>query len=182
MKDLRVIWVLPHRDQSGDEDVLEDGQKRKLSEAIPVERLPQELVIGVPEAVLEKYQDEDLIFAQYCRQKDQHRSIFSLSVKCGADKSGRTVFLTLLEILPLGGSPEELPVATGLPEEEEATRGRLAVRRKEKGDTWWKSVDEMLHAVRHKPWVSSFANVSVPRALFPPQWPPEKKKSAPDGL
>ena len=179
MKKPETFWVLPHRDQSGNEDVVRNGQLMKLTAALPVEQLPKELVLGIPESVLRKHPDQELVFAQYVRQPDKARAFFALSVTSGEDKGGRTVYLTLIEILGLGEKPRLQPAVEGLPEGERRKAERLLSRLgnpENPKDKWVRRVAEMLKAAADRRGTDSFSNVSIPHAAFPPQWTPEKKK------
>jgi hypothetical protein len=176
MKKPETIWVLPHRDQSGDEDVVKDGQFVKLTAALPVEQLPKELVLGIPESVLREHPEEDLIFGQYVRQPREGRALFALSVTCGKDKGGRTVYLTLLEILGLKEKPQLQPPTEGLPDRERHKADKLRSRFGNPMDKWVRRVNEMLDVAEGSTEIDSFSSVSIPDAAFPPQWNPEKKK------
>jgi len=176
MKHPETIWVLPHRDQSGDEDVLKEGRLCKLSAALQVEQLPKELVVGIPESVLMQHREDDLIFAQYVRQPLKNRALFALSITCGNDKDGRTVYLTAIEILGLTDRPLlKLPVE-GLPERERRIAETLLSRFGSRKDKWVRRTVEMLDAADRNREIDSFASVLIPNAAYPPRWTPEKKK------
>jgi len=178
MKKPEIIWVLPHRDQSGNEDVVKDGQSMKLTVALAVEQLPKELVFGIPESVLRQHPEDNLlIFAQYVRQRKGERAFFALSITCGKDKDDRTVYLTLVEILGLDeDTPHLQPPTAGLPDRERLAADKLLARFDNKKDKWVCRVKEMLDAAKVHDKINSFSSVSIPDAVFPPQWPPEKKR------
>ncbi len=175
-KQSKTIWVLPHRDQSGDEDVVKDGKLMKLTEALPVDRLPKELVLGIPESVLRQHPEDDLIFAQYVRQRSMGRALFALSVTCGKDKGGRTVYLTLLEDLGVEDRPQFQPAVEGLPDRERRKAEKLLSRLKKQKDKWVCRTVEMLDEATRNRSINSFSNVSIPGAAYPPQWTPTSKK------
>jgi len=180
MKNLDVIWVLPHRDQSGDEDAVRNGRRAKLSAALAVEELPKELTIGVPKSVLRGRRGQEVLFAQYARQRTMGRAFFALSTTCGKDKGGRTVYLTLLEVLPGDALPELHPPLEGLPEPELSKAREMLQRLESSRDKWSRRVHSMLEAVRQPGEIDTFCSVALPDAAYPPQWTPEKKK--PQGL
>lgn len=177
MTRLRTLWVLPHRDQSGHDNVIEDGRSGRLTDVLAVEDLPKELVLGIPPSVLKNHPEDDIVFAQYCRQPDKSRDLFALSVRSGVDRDGRTVYLTLLEILPSDTSKEfrVIPHGVGLPEDEQSRVGELAARRANDHDKWMKSVSKMLENVHRRTKLRTFANVAVPGAYFPYDWVPRKQ-------
>jgi hypothetical protein len=173
----QVIWVLPNRNQSGEEDAIKGGTKLNLSAAIDVKSLPKEIVIGIPEDVLARYPNDDLIFAQYCRQSNgtQKQDIFTLSVTCGVDLSGRTVYLTLLQILLPGCEMITFPSVETLSKEERSKANEILTRFSRSNDKWVRSIKKMLVTVKKKPNVKSFANVPVTMSAFPPEWTPHRK-------
>ena len=178
MKKPETFWILPHRDQSGDEDVVKDGQLIKLTAALSVEQLPKELVLGIPESVLRGHREQELIFAQYVRDRSKGRAFFAISVTSGKDKDGRTVYLTFVEILGLGERPQLQPTVEGLPQGERRKAEKLLSRLGNLNnlkDKWVRRVSDMLKAGTAHRWIESFSNVSIPDAAFPPQWTPEKK-------
>jgi len=176
MKKPETIWVLPHRDQSGDEDVVKDGQVMKFTAALPVAELPKELVVGIPKSVLRQHPEDDLIFAQYVRQRKKGQAFFALSVTCGKDKGGRTVYLSLLEVLGPEDTPQLQPPTEGLPNRERNKAQKLLSRLGNPKDKWVRRINEMLDVVATSTRINSFSSVSIPDAAFPPQWTPEKKK------
>jgi len=170
-----IVWVLPNRGQSADEDVFKDGKQAKLTEALPVSDFPKELVLGVPAGILERYGTADVVFAQYCRQPNSCRQYFTLSVPCGTDRDGRSVYLTLLEILPDGASPQVFPDEVCWPEEFKALIGQLEARYASGSDPWMVRVKKMLAAAGANPKLKTFASVAVPQAVFPTEWTPGTK-------
>lgn len=174
----RLLWVLPHRSQSGDEEVVEDGKYLLLLDAINVRTLPKEIILGIPEEVLRRYPSEDVIFAQFAKQPEQDRDVFTVSVPCGYDKGGRRVYLTALTLLtmrqPMLRSMDWiLPAADALPDEdlECARRLRERLRRSNVDDHWASSVAEMLKAAQCG-YYRSFCNVHLKSTLHRPQWMP----------
>ena len=101
----QVVWVLPHRDQTGEDAVIVNGKPARLSDVVEVRSLPKALVLGIPEEAVERDIDKDLIFAQFIRQPELVRAIFGVSICCGTDRSGRVVFLTAIQFLASGQSP-----------------------------------------------------------------------------
>jgi hypothetical protein len=173
------MWLLPHRLQSGEVEVIESGSRRRLRDAINVTELPLPLTLGVPESVLEAHSGDDLIYAQYARQCDGNRDIFALSVRCGKDNGGRTVYLTGLQMVVSPADLELPPLdEPGLPEPEHKALDKLRERflRRAADDGWVASVYELMDAVTHEPFRQTFANVENPRARYPHDWAPRSKK------
>jgi len=178
MTEPRALWILPDREQRGELEIIERGARQKLSEALDVKTLPQELVLGIPESVLASSADKGLVFAQYVRQPEKRRDVFALSVRCGTDRSGRTVYLTGLQILPSGARPVLLPEEPALPEEEQRARGDLVTRFASDTDPWAAAARVMLTAAEREQGLRSFASLPVPQSYFPPDWTPHKKKTS----
>jgi hypothetical protein len=172
----RVMWVLPHRDQTGEDTVIFKGQRARLSEVVEVRSLPKALVLGIPEEAVERDGDKDLIFAQFIRQPELDRAVFGVSICCGADRSGRVVFLTAIQFLGSGQSPSLSFDPSGLAPAEAACVSRLVARLKSGTDRWGKSVIHLLNVAGRKRGPLSFANISLPRSHYKPDWTPEKKK------
>lgn len=169
-----IVWVLPNRSHSEDEAVFKDGKRARLSEVVSIGEFPKELVLGIPEGLLQKYGSAEVVFSQYCRQPLTGRNFFALSVPCGTDRDGRLVYLTLLEILPHGTSPHVFPEDTCWPEEYRDVISNIAARYSTSTDKWMARVKALLAAVTSKPNLRTFASVEVPRAAFPTDWTPEK--------
>jgi hypothetical protein len=125
----------------------------------------------VPEEVLRRYPSDDVIFAQFVRQPEQHRNVFTMSVPCGEDKGGRRVYLTALELLSTR-SPC-MPSPDGLPDQEMDCARRLNERLRGSSDPWTKSVDEMLRATK-SPSYRSFCNLTLELSLCRPDWMPRR--------
>ena len=176
--DRKIVWVLPNRDQSGEDNVLVNGLPCRLAEALDVTKLPKCLVLGIPEEAVEKYgDDEKLVFAQFIRQPELRRSIYSLSVICGRDRTDRIVFLTLLQLFPINELPQGVPTEPLLPPEEAEGAAKLQQRMRVGTDKWVKSVRRLLSGARSYPTLASFANVALHRMHYQPDWTPQKKTS-----
>lgn len=178
MKATRSLWILPDREQTGDLEVVESGRRHKLREALNVSALPRVLTLGVPEPVLQEYPDANLVYAQYVRSDSSEQSIFAISVRCGKDKSGRTVHLTGLLFLPPYQIPELPPDDPALPEEERQTLNDLHRRfnSMDVTDIWMESIRRMQRAIGNKPSLRSFANVYSASIYHQPEWVPNHKK------
>ena len=177
----RIMWVLPDREQNGEDHVLSNGRQCLLSEALNVTQLPKSLVLGIPEEVVEKKaDDEGLIFAQFIRQPKLNRSLYALSVRCGRDRTGRIVFLTRLELLLSNELPiADVPAEPLLALDEAAMVARLGLRLLDETDEWVNGLYRMLQATIDNPELSSFANVKLHRTHYKPDWMPKKKTPEP---
>jgi len=181
MSHLDVIWVLPHRDQADDEDVVKNGRPAKLTVALAVQDLPKELIIGIPESVLQGRHKQEVLLAQYVRQRSHARALFALSTPCGKDKGGRTVYLTLIEVLPTDGLPERSPSLEGLSGPELSKAQQILSRLAFCVDPWSRRIHDMLEAVSRHGEIDTFCSTTVPNAAYPAQWTPKKKSPRPYG-
>ena len=172
----KLVWVLPHRDQIGDDTVIADGKLTTLSSVVDVGSLPKALILGIPEEVIGRYADEEVIFAQFVRRPSQGGGIFATSVRCGRDRTGRIVFLTALEFLGPGEFPSLKFDMIGLQPEEAGRVVRLKQQLSEEEDCWAKRVHHLLRAVQAEPDSMSFASIKLRRVHYRPAWYPEKKK------
>lgn len=176
---MRSLWILPDRNQLGDLDVIEDDQRRKLSDVIDVGSVPLELTLGIPESVLEAQMNPHLIYAQFVRLGPTRAealgadAIFALSVRCGKDKTNRTVVLTLIQLLAAEDKPNLLPSAL-LPEPEHNVWSELQsrFRSNDGGDRFVQYVDRMLEAVESHQSLKSFVSLDIPRTVHRPEWEP----------
>lgn len=182
MTSTRDIWILPDRLQSGDLDVVEAGERRRLTDALRVDALPLSFTLGIPESVLKAHPEAGLIYAQFARFVEPFheplgtRDLFALSVRSGKDRSGRTVYLTGMQLLAPGQMPALLPDIT-LPDSDDATLKALRARFNEaNSDHWVASVRAMLAAVREHPNFASFANVDAPNLAHRAEWVPGRSK------
>jgi len=174
-----IIWILPNRNQNDEDTVLKNGERLKLTSAINVVDLPKSIILGIPEGILKRNPDKDLIYAQYCRQQNPNRDIFVLSVKCGVDKDNRGVYLTVLQILNPGADPGKMPEPPiGLNDEERTIVQQISQRYQKNQDKWIKSIKQMLDYVASDSDESSFANIENPDAVFRAQWTPLSTKSS----
>lgn len=178
----RHLWILPDREQSGDLDVIEAGERRRLTDAVTVDALPLFFTLGIPESVLEAHPEPSLIYAQFARVAEPLSEllgtcqIFALSVRSGKDRDGRTVYLTGMQFLPTGEAPVLLP-DDPLPDSEHATLTQLRARfNAAYPDRWVASVTAMLVAVQEHPELTSFANVDAPKLANRADWFPGRSK------
>lgn len=177
MTSARNVWILPDREQSGELEVVENGEKRRLFEVLDTSLIPRELVLGVPESLFDAHPSPSLVYAQFVRLQGESarsldaQSIFAVSVRCGKDKSGRTVVLTGLQLLSAGIRPQLLPSAS-LPEPENSTWRDLAERfvRPPRSDRYARYVGNMLHAVEERQDLASFASLDAPKLTYQPDW------------
>lgn len=171
----RTLWVLPHRTQTGETEVIEQGITNKFTQTIQVAQLPKEIFIGIPESVLSIHTEDDFLFSQFHRKGYQRCDIFLISLRCGTDKEGRTVFLTLFRILVAGDDPLDFQIEQSLPLEEKSSVINLRNRIQNKDDWGIRSIKEMLKAVENHKNLNSFSNVPIPNCVYLPDWPVKKK-------
>jgi len=146
-----------------------------LSSAVDVRSLPKSLILGIPEELINRFGDEDLIFAQYARISPSD-GIFAVSTRCGRDQSGRVVFLTAIQFLAAGQSPSTRLDRKGLPPDAAACAERTEERLSDESDPWSSRVHRMLQAVKSEHEIRDFASVELRRVHYKPAWHPEKKK------
>jgi hypothetical protein len=171
----RTLWILPHRSQTGETEVIEQGTLKRLTDVIQVTHLPKEIVIGIPESLLRNHAEEDFLFSQFHRKGYEGYDIFLISLKCGTDKEGRIVFLTMLRILAPSDDPLGFQVEQSLPPEEVRFATRLLERFQKQDDLWIKSIKNMLKAIENYNNFASFANIPIPNCVYLPDWPVKKK-------
>src|SRR5690606_41421499 len=102
---MKCLLLLPDFYQSGEINVWGDGMSLPMPVSvckdIPLRELPDCFVLGIPESLLRANIEQDFVYAQYVRL-DYKRSVLSFSIRGGNDKSGRTVVLTILQLLDEG--------------------------------------------------------------------------------
>lgn len=183
---MKCLLLIPDFDQSGE-------VKAWCSEAlslvsissckdIPLRELPDCFVLGIPESLLRANTEQDFIYAQYARLKSK-RSVLSFSIRGGHDRSGRTVVLTVLQLLSEGESlkfppeePESLPKSIGEDERKLIDDRIKAMMQSFQGNSS-ANVKEMILAVKQNPRIRSFASESTDSLVQKPQWTPRKKKA-----
>lgn len=174
---MKAIWILPNREQCDDEDVVYSGSIDKLSNVEDVARLPRELTLGIPESLLRKHPGEQVVYAQFVRDRQQQKNYYAISVVAAKDKDGRTVYLTLLVILEPGEAPPQQLPLKGLPEAERSLAELLQDRLDNSSDRWTSTIREMWDAIERHRYRRTFANVTVDDALHVTMWTPEKKNN-----
>jgi hypothetical protein len=146
-----------------------------LSEVVDVNGLPKELILGIPEEVIERNPTGEPIFSQLCRGAEEGLDLFVLSVVCGTDESERPAYLTLVEFLAPGSPPALLLPVDGLPEQERSTVLKLRQRVSVVEDIWVKNVKRMLRKASRSGY-RNLASVRLVRAVFPPEWTPGRQR------
>ncbi len=172
-----LVWLLPNRDQTDKSVVSCRGRLTPLADVIDVAQLPNVLVLGIPEEVINREPEEDVIYAQFVRQPELGRSIFCISVRCGHDRGGRIVLLTALQILSTGQEPSLELSDSSLPTDEFVSATRLEQRLNKRDDKWSESVHHLLEAVKADPNAMSFGNVALARTFYKPSWMPRNTTS-----
>lgn len=168
---MRNLWLLPDRHQDGLARTVENNRVASLNDLLDLRMLPPELVLGIPEEVVRRNDKDNHVFGQYAKLPSGAHA-FCLSCAAGEDVSGRTVFITNLQILSLGEAPQIPPrLPLGLPPEE----GRFAQELCMRTAAVYRPIQEMLEAVSNLPLAKTFASERLLHTRFKPDWVPKKK-------
>lgn len=175
--------LLPDFHQSGEIRLWGDG----MNVPIPVSTckdfrlidLPDCFVLGIPESLLRANVGQDFIYAQYARLKNK-QCILSFSIRCGQDKSGRTVVLSLLQLFAPGQSfafpPESIPSLPQWVDKRTEVQNKVEEMMKLLRSDAQSNIKDMIRAVRQYPKIQSFASEYTDSLAQKPQWTPLKKK------
>lgn len=180
---MKCLLLLPDFYQSGEINVWGDGMSLPMPVSvckdIPLRELPDCFVLGIPESLLRANIEQDFVYAQYVRL-DSKRSVLSFSIRGGNDKSGRTVVLTILQLLDEGEplifppeTPSSLPDSIG---EKNTIENRIGAMMKSLQSDSLSNIKDMISAVEKYPKLRSFASEHVDSLAQKPQWTPNKKK------
>lgn len=180
---MKCFLLLPDFYQSGEIHAWSDGMSApvpvSVCKDIPLKELPDCFVLGIPESLLRANIEQDFVYAQYVRLGSK-RSVLSFSIRGGNDKSGRTVVLTIVQLLdegePLTFSPE---IPSNLPDsidEKNTVENRIGAMMRSLQSGSLSNIKDMFSAVRKYPKLRSFASEHVDSLAHRPQWTPNKKK------
>ncbi|WP_133154944.1 hypothetical protein [Billgrantia endophytica] len=180
---MKCLLLLPDFYQSGEINAWGNGMSLpvpvSVCKDIPLRELPDCFVLGVPESLLRANVEQDFVYAQYVRLSSK-RSVLSFSIRGGGDKSGRTVVLTILQLLDEGESlifppevPPSLPDSIG---EKNAIEGRIEAMMRSLQSDSSSNIKDMILAVAKHPKLRSFASEYADSLAQRPQWTPSKKK------
>lgn len=180
---MKCLVLLPDFYQSGEIHAWGDGMSApvpvSLCKDIPLRELPDCFVLGIPESLLRANTEQDFVYAQYVRL-DSKRSVLSYSIRGGIDKTGRTVVLTILQLLdegePLTFPPEAPSNLPDLTNERNAIEGRIGSMMNSLRSDSSSNIKDMISAVEKFPKFRSFASEYVKSLAQKPQWTPNKKK------
>jgi hypothetical protein len=180
---MKCLVLLPDFYQSGEIHAWSDGMSAPVPVSackdIPLRELPDCFVLGIPESLLRANIERDFVYAQYVRLGSK-RSVLSFSIRGGKDKSGRTVVLTIFQLLDEGEPlifPPEVP--SNLPDsigEKKAIENRIGAMMRSLQSDSLSNIKEMISAVEKYPKLGSFASEHVDSLAHRPQWRPNKKK------
>lgn len=180
---MKCLLLLPDFYQSGEINAWSDGMSApvpvSVCKDIPLRELPDCFVLGIPESLLRVNFEQDFVYAQYVRL-DSKRSVLSFSIRGGNDKTGRTVVLTILQLLDEGEPlifPPEVP--SNLPDsisERNAIEDRIGSMMNSLQSASAANIKDMISAVEKYPKLRSFASEHVDSLAQKPQWAPNKKK------
>lgn len=173
---MRNLWLLADRTQRGSIQVLEEDKPiNEIQNAINLEKLPLEFVIGIPEEVLRKKSGNFFLFGQYIRLKNE--DIFCLSAPAGRDISNRIVVISNIQILDKKEKPtlEPQPPSNVKGEDKEHIEKILGCTDSEKEavSKMLKAVDE--HIGRHSFSSEKLYSSKYKHQWMPRQWIPKKK-------
>lgn len=180
---MKCLLLLPDFYQSGEINVWGDGMSLPMPVSvckdIPLRELPDCFVLGIPESLLRANIEQDFVYAQYVRLGSK-RSVLSFSIRGGNDKSGRTVVLTILQLLDEGEplifppkAPSILPDSIG---EKDTIENRIGAMMRSLQSDSLSNIKDMISAVEKYPKLRSFASEHVASLTQKPQWTPNKKK------
>ncbi|WP_283627360.1 hypothetical protein [Shewanella baltica] len=180
---MKFLLLLPDFYQSGEINAWSGGMSApvpvSVCKDIPLRELPDCFVLGIPESLLRVNIEKDFVYAQYVRL-DSKRSVLSFSIRGGNDKTGRTVVLTILQLLDEGEQlmfPPEVP--SNLPDsisERNAIEDRIGSMLNSLQSDSSSNIKDMISAVKKYPKLRSFASEHVDSLAQKPQWTPNKKK------
>ncbi len=180
---MKCFLLLPDFYQSGEINVWGDGMSLPVPVStckdIPLRELPSCFVLGIPESLLRANAQQDFVYAQYVRLNSR-RSVLSFSIRGGNDKSGRTVVLTILQLLDKDESlifPPEAP--RSLPDsidKKMIIENRILDMRRSLQSDSYSNIKDMILAVDKYPKIRSFASERADSLAQSPQWVPGKKK------
>lgn len=168
---MRNLWLLADRTQRGSIQVLEEDKPiNEIQNAINLEKLPLEFVIGIPEEVLRKKSGDFFLFGQYIRLRNE--DIFCLSAPAGRDISNRIVVISNIQILDKKEKPtlEPQPPSNVKGEDKEHIEKILGCTDSEK-----EAVSKMLKAVDEHLGYNSFSSERLYSSKYKHQWMPKKK-------
>lgn len=180
---MKSVLLLPDFHQSGEIKLWGDG----MTAPIPVSTctefrvidLPDCFVLGIPESLLRANIGQDFIYAQYARLKNK-QCILSFSIRCGQDKSGRTVVLSLLQLLAPGQSftfpPESIPSLPQSIDKRTEVQDKAEEMVKLLRSDAQSNIKDMIRAVQQYQKIQSFASEYTDSLAQKPQWTPLKKK------
>jgi hypothetical protein len=177
------LLLLPDFYQSGEINVWGDGMSLPMPVSIykdiPLRELPDCFILGIPESLLRANVEQDFVYAQYARLNSK-QSILSFSIRGGHDKSGRTVVLTILQLLGEGESltfPPESPLSLPFSiDKRNEIEGRAEAMIKLLQSDPPANIKNMILAVGQYPKLQSFASEDTDSLAQRPQWTPHKKK------
>jgi len=180
---MKYLLLLPDFYQSG--EIKAWGEDMSLPvpvsicKDIPLRELPDSFVLGIPESLLRANVEQDFVYAQYARLNSK-RSILSFSIRGGSDKSGRTVVLTILQLLGEGESltfPPEAPLSLPLSiDKKNEIEGRIEAMIRRLQSESSENIKNMILAVEKYPKLRTFASEDTDSLARKPQWTPRKKK------
>lgn len=173
---MRDLWLLPDYAQSGSIQVLEGDGVKPLYEILNVALLPASFVLGIPEEVLLSNPEDDFVFAQYARNVEG-KNIFSCSIRAGKDISGRTVFLTNLQILNVDEKPKVTPeINCSATKEIKVVMERLNYTLSKEVSASVSNVRLLAGAIGSSKSLMTFASEPLVKTANKPDWSPSKKK------
>lgn len=172
---MRNIWLLPDYSQSGTINAVEDEAIKPLHELIDLASLPQAIVLGIPEELLEKYKNEDFVYSQFGKQK-YGVGYFTCSARAGQDISGRSVCITNLQVLQKNEVPQLPPAqSTCAPESSRLPMQKLVEILSNDRNVNVAATVDMLAAARTEQQLLTFSSETLRRSANPHDWMPKKK-------
>lgn len=183
---MKCLLLLPDFNQSGEIRVWGDGMSTpmpvSLCEDIPLRELPDCFVLGIPESLLRAHVEQDFVYAQYARLASK-KNVLSYSIRGGNDKSGRTIVLTIFQLLNDAEklkfppeAPQDLPLSISEDERHSIGDRIEAMMKSLKSDSTM-NIKNMISAVEQFPKFRSFASEYSYLLAKSPQWTPRKKKA-----
>lgn len=171
---MRNLWLLPDYSQSGVIMAREGDVLQPLHETLDLSSLPQSLILGIPEELLNTRRENGFIYSQFAKTNHE-LSYFVCSMRAGTDIAGRSVCITNVQLL----SQIESPVFPPRPPEWMTEReSESIVKLTSLGSInsgGAASTFEMLEAVRLGNGWKTFSSERLVKSANPHSWMPKKK-------
>ena len=172
---MKSYWILPDTDSTGAVQILLEEKTQNLSEFEIWKQRPKEIFPAIPKEIMVKYQNKDVIYAQYARMKDFN--IFCLSFLCGKDSFGRVVQITNLQLLEKNERPS-FDIKIYLPQKTEIEKQVSIISDiiNDQNSAQHKKISTMIEAFDTEFQFATFSSEILNESPLLHDWMPKKKQ------